>query len=187
MKNQYNVIKEKVESGILPLVKRTNYGGTEEYTVFSALGEDDDIRTSYWSDNKEEACMLLLFNRSFEDEESINLMDLEIVEYFRPNDLFPSKPLAQGSPVTVKTEELEYLIDGEEVEFLKTMDLEVEWHDGITRRYSVCSRSKQRASVIPEQYVYPRIEKREEKKVEDIIGEASLKALQDNGYTITKK
>ena len=208
MKNQYNVIKEKLEQGFFVLAK--SKGG--RFNLFSSLNEDS-INCSDWQDTREEALAPYNFNSSLDREEYINEEDLEIVEYFRPNDLFPSKPFQVGDEVNVKADFLPEGMNLEIKSFLTNTDLyvhKVGEEDETTRAYGLRSHTKEGFWFVNERYVYPRIEKQEKliltcgfckanfpdgclhdceklkRSPEEIIGEASKKALEDAGYIITK-
>jgi hypothetical protein len=227
MKNQYNAIKEKLEQGFFVLVKG------EGYSIF-ATSTESFVFSNRWSSDKEECKKDFNFDQRQYDKEELENYDLEIVEYFRPNDLFPSKEFNVAEEVAVNLGALPPDLNSGVEYFFRSPDLKVEYHDSIKGRYSLYSNSKQRSELILEKYVYPRIEKQEEymlcpvcgkrvdhindiytseiqkqnwdgavkterfhtdcyKKVEEkkainlIISQATQKALEDAGYTITKK
>lgn len=211
MKNQYNVIKEKLEQGFLPHVRdRQGY-----YSILTGF-DDDEMWGTVWESDPQDSKRHHGFNDMLWTEEEFNQLDLEIVEYFRPNDLFPSKPFEKGDTIFVDIKKLrksDYFCS-EDLSFLESEDLVVNGVDQNRAGLEYCCYSASKGDYLwlGEQYVYPRIEKQEEcrhgvrslgtletmcpgcsadaydkKKPEDIIGEASKKALEDAGYTITKK
>lgn len=223
MKNQYNVIKEKLEQGFWPLTRTTS----GFYFLFTEVRTDGCLVCSGAQSSPLEALRPCKINHDVFKAENLDPYDLEIVEYFRPNDLFPSKPFKKGDPVEIKN--YPDSVSQESRDFYGKKDLYIdEIYNADEHNCVVRSRSGGFGYMVSPRYIYPRIEKQEEcackqfgtiwlndddnkyhcstckkirsvlknkpgaceasdNSVEDIIGEASVKALEEQGYTITKK